>query len=203
MYGARRAIFPGIIIGSLAIIFLTGMVARPLSLVEAQNKSLSAVEFSQQNADQSAQPAQPADMQDAIPCTLPGNFPASVRQWCAVIESSAQQNGLEAKLIASVMLQESVGDAQAVSRSGAIGLMQVMPRDGQAATFMCINGPCFADRPSMQELFEPHFNVAYGSQLLAGLIQTNGSVREGLRAYGPRDSGYTYADLVLQHYNNY
>ena len=200
MYGARRAIFPGIIIGSLAIIFLTGMVARPLALVQAQNNNLTAVQFSQQNA---AQPAKPAAMQDAITCTLPGNFPASVRQWCAIIENSARQNGLEPKLIAAVMLQESVGDAQAVSRSGAIGLMQVMPRDGQAATFMCINGPCFADRPSMQELFDPHFNVSYGTQLLAGLIQTNGSVREGLRAYGPRDSGYTYADLVLQHYNSY
>jgi soluble lytic murein transglycosylase-like protein len=101
------------------------------------------------------------------------------------------------------MLQESRGESQAVSRSGAIGLMQVMPRDGKAATFMCINGPCFADRPSMQELFDPQFNVSYGTQLLAGLIQRNGSVRDGLRAYGPRDSGYSYADIVLQIYNSH
>ncbi len=201
MYGARRAIFPGIIIGSLAIIFLTGMVALPQTEPQTQGIFQNVLQPVVQNA--AAQPAQPADMQDAIACTLPANFPASVRQWCAVIENSARQNGLEPKLVAAVMLQESVGDPQAVSRSGAIGLMQVMPRDGQAATFMCINGPCFADRPSMQELFDPHFNVAYGTQLLAGLIQTNGSVREGLRSYGPRDSGYTYADLVLQHYNSY
>ena len=198
MYGARRAIFPGFIIGSLAVIFLTGMVARPQTEGDLLLNILQPVI---QNA--APQPAQPADMQDAIACTLPGNFPDSVRQWCAVIESSAQQTGLEPKLIAAVILQESVGNPQAVSRSGAIGLMQVMPRDGQAATFMCINGPCFADRPSMQELFNPQFNVTYGSQLLADLIQRNGSVREGLRAYGPRDSGYTYADLVLQHYNSY
>ncbi len=201
MYGARRAIFPGFILGSLAIIFLTGMVARPQT--EGQGFENVLQPIVQGAAAQPAQPDQPADMQDAIACSLPVNFPASVRQWCAVIESSARQNGLEPKLIAAVMLQESVGDPQAVSRSGAIGLMQVMPRDGQAATFMCINGPCFADRPSMQELFNPQFNVAYGTQLLAGLIQTNGSVREGLRAYGPRDSGYTYADLVLRHYNTY
>ena len=200
MNGPTKAIFPGFIIGSLAIIFLTGMVARPQTDNQAQGVSWNIPQPSMQNA---AQPAQPADMQDAIACTLPANFPASVRQWCAIIESSARQNGLDPKLIASVMLQESVGDPQAISRSGAIGLMQVMPRDGQAATFMCINGPCFADRPSMQELFDPQFNVSYATQLLAGLIQTNGSIREGLRAYGPRDSGYTYADLVLQHYNSY
>lgn len=198
MYGARRAIFPGFIIGSLAVIFLTGMVARPQTEGDVLLNILQPVI---QNA--AAEPAQPADMQDAIACTLPGNFPSSVRQWCAFIESSARQTGLEPRLIAAVILQESVGDPQAVSRSGAIGLMQVMPRDGQAATFMCINGPCFADRPSMQELFNPQFNVSYGSQLLADLIQRNGSVREGLRAYGPRDSGYSYADLVLQHYNSY
>jgi len=200
MFGARKAILPGIIIGSLAIIFLTGMVARPLTIVHAQTSATNAAAFSQQNA---VQPAQPADMQEAVTCTLPTSFPNTVRQWCALIETSARQNGLEPKLVAAVILQESVGDSQAVSRSGAIGLMQVMPRDGQASTFMCINGPCFADRPSMQELFDPQFNVAYGTQLLANLIQTNGSVREGLRAYGPRDSGYTYADLVLQHYNTY
>jgi len=198
MYGARRAIFPGFILGSLAIIFLTGMVARPQTGGQGMQSILQPLAQSA-----AAQPAQSENMQDAIACTLPGNFPASVRQWCAVIENSARQNGLEPKLVAAVILQESVGDPQAVSRSGAIGLMQVMPRDGQAAAFMCVNGPCFADRPSMQELFNPQFNVAYGSQLLAGLIQTNGSVREGLRAYGPRDSGYTYADIVLQHYNSY
>lgn len=192
MYDARKAIFPGIIIGSLAIIFLTGMVARPQTAAQAQTPLLNP-----------ARPAPPAEMQDAIDCTLPVNFPSTVRQWCAIIETSALQNGLDPRLIAAVMLQESRGDPQAVSRSGAIGLMQVMPRDGLAASFMCINGPCFADRPSMQELFHPQFNVFYGSQLLASLIQRNGSVREGLRSYGPRDSGYTYADLVLQIYNSY
>jgi soluble lytic murein transglycosylase-like protein len=55
----------------------------------------------------------------------------------------------------------------------------------------------------MQELFDPQFNVSYGTQLLAGLIQRNGSVRDGLRAYGPRDSGYSYADIVLQIYNSH
>jgi len=44
-------------------------------------------------------------------------------------------------LIAAVILQESGGDPSAYSSSGAVGLMQVMPRDGIAAEFMCVNGP--------------------------------------------------------------
>lgn len=197
MIGARKAIFPGIILGSLMIIFLTGMVARPQTMVQAQTAS----QFTVQTLDQPAY--DPASMADAIQCSLSSSFPESVRHWCALIETSALQHGLEPKLVASVMLQESRGEPQAVSRSGAIGLMQVMPRDGKAASFMCINGPCFADRPSMQELFDPQFNVDYGTKLLAGLIQRNGNVRDGLRAYGPRDSGYSYADIVLQIYHSH
>jgi len=106
-------------------------------------------------------------------------------------------------LIAAVMLQESGGNPDAYSRSGAVGLMQVMPHDGKAAEFMCINGPCFANRPSMQELFDPQFNIQYGVRMLAGLIQRKGDVREALRAYGPMDAGYTYADKVLTIYQNY
>jgi len=82
-------------------------------------------------------------------------------------------------------------------------LMQVMPRDGLAANFMCKNGPCFASRPSMEELFDPEFNIAYGTRMLAGLINRTGDIREALRAYGPINVGYYYADLVLKIYEAY
>lgn len=95
------------------------------------------------------------------------------------------------------MLQESGGQADAISTSGAVGLMQIMPKDGIASTFTCINGPCFASRPSIQELLDPEFNVEYGCKMLAGLIGTKGSEREALKAYGPYDVGYDYADEVL------
>jgi soluble lytic murein transglycosylase-like protein len=94
------------------------------------------------------------------------------------------------------MLMESGGDPEAYSASGAVGLMQVMPRDGLAASFECINGPCFASRPTIRELLEPGYNVEYGSQMLAGLIDRLGSPREALKAYGPMDVGYSYADRV-------
>lgn len=77
--------------------------------------------------------------------------------------------------------------------------MQVMPRDGIAAGFICINGPCFANRPSIEELQDPKFNIMYGSEMLAGLIREHG-LREGLRLYGPKDVGYYYSDIVLNLY---
>jgi len=37
--------------------------------------------------------------------------------------------------------------------------------------------------------------------MLAGLIKKHGSLREGLKAYGPMDVGYAYADKVLSVYD--
>jgi len=75
--------------------------------------------------------------------------------------------------------------------------MQVMPRDGIASTFQCINGPCFANRPSIEELKDPGFNIDYGVRMLAGLIGRYADIREALKHYGPFDVGYQYADKVL------
>ncbi len=88
-----------------------------------------------------------------------------------------------------------------ISSMGAVGLMQVMPKDGIAASLVCINGPCFAGRPSTQELLDPEFNLDYGSGMLSRLINDRGSIRDALKAYGPRDVGYTYADKVLAIYD--
>jgi soluble lytic murein transglycosylase-like protein len=96
------------------------------------------------------------------------------------------------------MLQESGGAADAYSASGAVGLLQVMPSDGIAAGFMCANGPCFASRPTTQELLDPAFNIDYGVRYLSGLIQRyGGDTREALRSYGPLNMEYRYADIVL------
>lgn len=87
-----------------------------------------------------------------------------------------------------------------MSASGAVGLMQIMPKDGIASGFMCANGPCFANRPSIEELLNPEFNVEFGVRMLAGLIGKHGSIRDGLMAYGPYNVGYYYADKVLAIY---
>jgi soluble lytic murein transglycosylase-like protein len=137
-------------------------------------------------------------------CAISSAYPEKIQRWCEQITHESKEHSVDANLIAAVMLQESGGNPEAYSKSGAVGLMQVMPRDGLAANFQCKNGPCFASRPSMEELYDPAFNVDYGARMLAGLIERHGGdFREALRAYGPMDMGYRYADIVLGHYNRY
>ena len=136
-------------------------------------------------------------------CDVSMQYPEAVLHWCELITEQARKHNLAPDLVAAVVLQESGGSATAYSKSGAVGLMQVMPRDGLAAGFMCVNGPCFSDRPTISELEDPAFNIEYGTQLLSKLVQRNGSMRDGLKAYGPMDVGYYYADKVLGLYQRY
>jgi len=138
----------------------------------------------------------------ASECSLSQYYPESVLQWCQVIEEKAAASLLDPNLVAAVILQESGGNPSAISYSGAVGLMQVMPNDGIAATFQCINGPCFASRPSTEELLDPSNNITYGTQMLANLMSKHGNARDALFSYGPMDVGYRYADIILQILNN-
>lgn len=136
-------------------------------------------------------------------CKVSGLFPNKVLRWCGLISYYAARHELNPDLLAALIWLESGGNEIAYSKSGAVGLMQVMPKDGLASSFMCVNGPCFADRPSITELQDPEFNVAYGTRMLAGLLRRHGSLREALRYYGPMNVGYYYADKVLGIYQRY
>jgi hypothetical protein len=136
-------------------------------------------------------------------CLVSSKFPEKVLRWCSIITENATSYDLPPDLIAALILQESGGNPTAYSKSGAVGLMQVMPRDGIASNFNCVNGPCFANRPSTEQLQDPQFNVAFGTRMLAGLVNKYGDMREALRVYGPMNVGYSYADIVLSLYNRY
>jgi hypothetical protein len=217
MNSVQQAVFPGVLIGSLCLFFLTGLIANP-QIVLASSDAIgqtvaSAVESQVTVEGQTSNPADPEVGANTVPvesgagagenCTLSASVRPEVRQWCPLVMRYAEENNLDPNLIAAVMTQESGGNPQAYSKSGAVGLMQVMPRDGLAAGFMCPNGPCFASRPSMEELFDPEFNIAYGTRMLAGLIQKHGNVRDALMKYGPANVGYYYADIVLNIYSSY
>jgi soluble lytic murein transglycosylase-like protein len=183
---AKNLIIPGIIISILFLYLFTSLISTP-KVVGVSNTNPTLIP--------------PPDTGNSRQGISP-NFSNSIQQWKEIIEHSAINLNLDANLIASVILQESGGDPQAYSSSGAVGLMQVMPRDGLAAGFICDGIPCFQSRPSMQELYDPHFNIEYGSRMLNGLINKYGDWREALRVYGPMDVGYEYADLVLLIKNN-
>ncbi len=187
----------GALIMSLLLLILFSQLSSGVALAESDVVEASPVEGTN---------PEPTPLLAAAPqarCEVSQAFPDRVRQWCETITRHAQANELPPDLIAALIWQESGGNPSAYSHSGAVGLMQVMPRDGIAANFVCQNGPCFASRPTIQELEDPEFNIAYGTRMLAGLVKRYGSLRDALKAYGPMDVGYAYADIVLGLYQDY
>jgi soluble lytic murein transglycosylase-like protein len=127
---------------------------------------------------------------------LSGFWPARIQQWAWIIERWAAQYVMDPDLIAAVIQMESGGDPEAVSGSGACGLMQVMARDTTGQY-----GAMFADRPTCAELKDPETNIGWAVHYLAVLYHQNGADwREALWRYGPLDRGYSYADAVLALY---
>ncbi len=178
--------FPGILVICGTVIGLVCLVSTPRVTLASSSPDT---------------PAQEVNTSPAV--ILSRAYPESVLQWEGLIAESAERYQLDPNFIAAVILQESGGNAEAYSVSGAVGLMQVMPSDGIAESFLCDDLPCFRSRPSMQELFDPAFNINYGSRMLAGLIEKYGSQQEALYHYGPIDVDYRYADAVLSIYTTY
>lgn len=212
MHLGPRLVIPGTLFGAfflaLFLYAITGGVNLPPALAALEMPNPTAAPPVEQPAAEvvEAQPTpQAADVLAGIgsECQVSGRYPDSILQWCALITHYANQRGLHPDLVAALIWQESGGNPVAYSKSGAVGLMQVMPRDGLASAFMCKNGPCFTDRPSIAELQDPEFNVSYGTRMLADLFAKYGNLRDALKFYGPMDVGYYYADKVLGLFKTY
>jgi len=200
----RIIVIPAVFIGCLVVIWVGTVAAAKMPSQEIMAPTLTAIAVGSGNDVLVQKPSNTKNSDiESGSCSLSSKFPNAIQQWCDLIESASEDTNLPAALIASLILQESGGDPVVLSSSGAVGLMQVMPRDGRAAEFMCVNGPCFTDRPTIKELQDPAFNVAYGSQMLADLYAKYGSYREALYKYGPMDMGYRYADIVLNIWNRH
>lgn len=91
-------------------------------------------------------------------------------QYAPLIQKHATAHGLEPKLVSAVMRVESCYDRRAVSRSGARGLMQLMP--GTAIEL------------GVNDAFDPDQNIAGGVRYLAKMMQRfNRDLRLSLAAY--------------------
>jgi hypothetical protein len=208
---APSYVFPGALLGSVVLALFSFLVTaslsmpapRPVSSESGVPAELTPGElFGQQLEISAGEPVDEPDG-DGGDCDVSEKYPESILQWCELITHFSDKNNLEPDLVAALVWQESGGNPLAYSHSGAVGLMQVMPRDGLAANFMCKNGPCFVNRPSIAELQDPKFNVRYGTGMLAGLQAKYGNIRDALKYYGPMDVGYTYADKVLGIFESY
>jgi soluble lytic murein transglycosylase-like protein len=198
MLRVHDLMFPAVLLGCLTVVLLTNLVSRPESVKAA------ALVTSPASAGQGSglnNPSSSSQSSSSSDCSLAPSYPGAVTQWCSLIDKYAQEQNLDPNLVAAVIFEESGGNPQAYSSSGAVGLMQIMPRDGLAANFTCGSSPCFSSRPSMNELYDPETNIAYGTRMLGSLYNKYGNLRDALLAYGPTGMGYAYADIVLGIYN--
>jgi len=58
---------------------------------------------------------------------LAAELPEAVRRWDALVDTVARRHDLDPELVRTLILVESAGDPHAVSKKGAVGLMQLLP----------------------------------------------------------------------------
>lgn len=136
---------------------------------------------------------------DPLPYLQKEHPPQPTVDVLGLIKSIALRNGLDWRLVASLVMAESSFSPRAESKAGAIGLMQLMP-----ATF-----DEWSERVGASDIWSPEHNLKVGCAYLAWLIRYyKGSEYTALVAYnfgpGNVDSGRTpppetiaYANKVL------
>ncbi len=95
-----------------------------------------------------------------------------------IVHGHARNYSLDPALLAAVIYQESKFKVDARSRSGAIGLMQLLP-DTAKGIALHTGGTRFR----VEDLYDPEINVRYGAWYLHHLIQKYGDEETALAAY--------------------
>ena len=109
-----------------------------------------------------------------------------------VIAGHARNYDLDAALLAAVVYRESKFDANARSRSGAIGLMQLLPSTAKGIA-LHTGGSRFV----VSDLYDPELNVRYGAFYLRRLlVKYEGDERLALAAY---NAGQRNVDEWIAH----
>ena len=102
-------------------------------------------------------------------------YPLSYGQ---IVRGHARNYQLDPALLAAVIYQESKFKADAMSSSGAIGLMQLLP-DTAKGIALHTGGSKFR----VKDLYNPEINVRYGAWYLRHLLDKYGDERTALAAY--------------------
>ena len=95
----------------------------------------------------------------------------------AEINVYASQNNLNPSFVASLINVESGFNAKAKSSSGAIGLMQIMPKTGEFVADM------LNEKFDEQNLYDPKTNIRYGCRYLKYLNEKFNNEKTALYAY--------------------
>jgi soluble lytic murein transglycosylase len=96
----------------------------------------------------------------------------------SIVRGHAEHYRLDPALVAAVIYQESKFRPHVRSRSGAIGLMQLLPATAEGIA-VHTGGSAFR----VDDLYDPEINVRYGSWYLRHLLDKYGDERTALAAY--------------------
>lgn len=91
-----------------------------------------------------------------------------ILRWSKEIQQASQKYGVAPEIIAAIMEQESGGNPRAVSRAGAIGLMQLMPT---TAEWLGVNP------------YDPAQNIDGGAKYISLMLDQFGNLPQALAAY--------------------
>jgi soluble lytic murein transglycosylase len=96
----------------------------------------------------------------------------------AIVRGHARNYRLDGALLAAVIYEESKFRAGATSKSGAIGLMQLLPSTAEG-----IAQRTGGTRFRVSDLYDPELNVRYGAWYLRHLLDKYRDERTALAAY--------------------
>ncbi len=99
-------------------------------------------------------------------------------EYVPFVEQYAEEFGVPVDLVYAVIKTESGFDSSAVSRKGAIGLMQMMP-----ATFEWLTDDILREYLGIGMLYDPETNIKYGTYYLSRLYNRFGDWDTALAAY--------------------
>ena len=160
--------------------------------------SVKLAEFSERYSDIPNSATFPPETWQQWPCAAKPGWPASHYRWCPLVTYFAQKanNGLwdinPDVLLGYMKFECPTGEPDCQNpTSAATGLCQVMPSgDPRSLQYTNASGvPYFATRPTVSQLEDPVFNLAFCARLVGGYIVAENSERDGFRRLG-----HQYAD---------
>lgn len=131
------------------------------------------VPMSAQATAASAPSALPITQTDMAASVLSPYWEPGLQRWADTIGALAEVYGFHPDFIAAVIKHESDDEFQAISRRGAVGLMDIMADE-----------PALAWRPSSEALLTPATDLRWGLAILSYVVQqAGGDLYTALAAY--------------------
>ena len=115
---------------------------------------------------------------DVVLTTVEKRIYQKPEEYVPFVEQYAEEFGVPVDLVYAVIKTESGFDSSAVSRKGAIGLMQMMP-----ATFEWLTDDILREYLGIGMLYDPETNIKYGTYYLSRLYNRFGDWDTALAAY--------------------